>query len=207
VPFAPQFLSGHQEKNQKKKKKKNMVKYSKTVIQKESSVKAKGANLRVSFKNTLNTANVLRGKSLARAMAYLKNVIEHKEAVPFRKYKGGVGRAAQANNHRRVVQVRWPEKSCRFLLSLLQNLESNAEYKQLDTKRIRIKHIRVMRAQQSRRRVFRAHGRINGHLRQPCHIEVIGTMAQQSVARKLKEKKAAPKKKKAPAAAAVAKKA
>lgn len=167
-----------------------MVKYSIKLTNKETSVKAKGANLRVSFKKTLETANALRGKSLERAVAYLKNVIDKKELVPFRIHKDGIGRKAQAKNHFMATNGRWPEKSARILLSLLQNLESNAEYKQLDSKRVRIHHISVKRAQQTRRRVFRAHGRINGHLRQPCHIEIVGTLSGKSVAKKLKAVKA-----------------
>ena len=81
---------------------------------------------------------------------------------------GGVGRKAQSKNHNRCDQVRWPEKSCRFLLSMLHNLESNAEFKKLDTDRLKITHIAVQRAPMTRRRVYRAHGRINGHLRQVC---------------------------------------
>merc|ERR1712146_178029 len=50
----------------------------------EETAKAKGSNLRVSFKKTRNTANALKGKSLSRAIKYLENVIEKKEAVPFR---------------------------------------------------------------------------------------------------------------------------
>lgn len=34
--------------------------------------------------------------SLRRAQKYLKNVMEHKECVPFRRFNGGVGRCAQA---------------------------------------------------------------------------------------------------------------
>jgi large subunit ribosomal protein L17e len=164
-----------------------MVKYMKKVTQKDTTVKAKAANLRVSFKKTYETANAIQGMQLTRAVAFLKNVIDKKEIVPFRKHNDGIGRKAQCKNHYLSTQGRWPEKSARILLSLLQNLESSAEYKQLDTKRIRIKHIAVLRAQQTRRRVFRAHGRINGHLRQPCHIQIIGTQAGQSIAKKLKK--------------------
>jgi len=34
---------------------------------------------------------------LRRAVAYLKNVIGHKECVPFRRFTGGVGRCAQVS--------------------------------------------------------------------------------------------------------------
>jgi len=68
----------------------------------------------------------LRHLSLTRAKKYLKDVIAHKDAIPFRRFNGGVGRCAQGKKHK-AVQCRWPEKSCKFLLDLLQNAESNAE--------------------------------------------------------------------------------
>ena len=33
---------------------------------------------------------------LQKAYAYLGNVVEHKQAIPFRRFNGGVGRTAQA---------------------------------------------------------------------------------------------------------------
>lgn len=158
-----------------------MVKYAKRVGNFEETAKAKGSNLRVSFKKTRETANALKGKSLARAIKYLENVMEKKEAVPFRHQNNGVGRKAMAKNHKLCTQVRFPQKSARFLLSLLHNLESNAEYKDLDSDRLKITHIAVQRAPKTRRRVYRAHGRINGHLRQPCHIEIVGQQMQRPV--------------------------
>ena len=41
---------------------------------------------------------------------------------------GGIGRHAQAKVHG-TSQGRWPKKSAEFLLHLLKNAESNAEYK------------------------------------------------------------------------------
>ena len=60
------------------------------------SAKAKGSNLRVHFKNTRETAQAIKSMPLHRASKYLKNVIAHKEIVPFRRFMGGVGRHAQA---------------------------------------------------------------------------------------------------------------
>ena len=60
------------------------------------SAKAKGSNLRVHFKNTRETAQAIKAMPLHRATKYLKNVIAHKEIVPFRRFMGGVGRHAQA---------------------------------------------------------------------------------------------------------------
>lgn len=79
---------------------------------------------------------------LKRAVAYLKNVIEQKECVPFRRFNGGVGRCAQAKQFG-TTQGRWPKKSAEFLLQLLRNAESNADYSGLDVDRLVIEHIQV----------------------------------------------------------------
>jgi large subunit ribosomal protein L17e len=46
-------------------------------------------------------------------------------------------------------------------LDLLQNAEANAITKKLDVNKLRIVHIQVQRAPKQRRRMYRAHGRIN----------------------------------------------
>lgn len=51
----------------------------------------------------------------------------HKQAIPFRRFCGGVGRTAQAKNRHSNGQGRWPVKSAKFILDLLKNAESNAE--------------------------------------------------------------------------------
>ena len=65
---------------------------------------------------------------LHRATAYLKNVLNKTEIIPFRRFMGGIGRHAQAKVHG-TSQGRWPKKSAEFLLHMLKNAESNAEYK------------------------------------------------------------------------------
>ena len=82
---------------------------------------------------------------LHRATAYLKNVVEQREIIPFRRFMGGVGRHAQAKVHG-TSQGRWPKKSAEFLLHLLKNAESNAEYKGLDADHLVVDHIQVNRA-------------------------------------------------------------
>merc|ERR1711881_56283 len=133
-------------------------------------------------KNTRETAQAIKSMPLHRATKYLKNVIAHKEIVPFRRFMGGVGRHAQAKVHG-TAQGRWPLKSAEFLLQLLKNAESNAEYKGLDPDHLVIEHIQVNRAPKMRRRIYRAHGRINPYMSSPCHIEVTLVEKEQSFAK------------------------
>merc|ERR1712223_1168113 len=144
--------------------------------------KARGSNLRVHFKNTRETAQAIKKMPLHRATTYLKNVIEQKEIIPFRRFMGGVGRHAQAKVHG-TSQGRWPKKSAKFLLHLLKNAESNAEYKGLDADHLVVDHIQVNRAPKMRRRTYRAHGRINPYMSSPCHIEVVLVEKEQAFAK------------------------
>lgn len=104
----------------------------------------------------------LKGRSLRNAQTYLADVIEHKQAVPFRRFVSCVGRKAQGKMHKNhgSRQVRYPTKSCEHLLALLKNAEANAEAKNLDLDQLKIVHIQVNEAPKMRRRTYRAHGRI-----------------------------------------------
>lgn len=73
-----------------------MVKYSRTPLAPSKSAKSCGTDLRVHFKNTFEVAAAIRGMNLHKAVAYLNDVVEHKQIVPFRRFSGGVGRKAQA---------------------------------------------------------------------------------------------------------------
>mmetsp|Transcript_15845 Transcript_15845/g.19056 ORF Transcript_15845/g.19056 Transcript_15845/m.19056 type:complete len:185 (+) Transcript_15845:31-585(+) len=150
-----------------------MPKYSVEPADPSKSCKARGSNLRVHYKNTHETAEAIKGLSLTRAQRYLKDVIAHKDAIPFRKHMGGCGRKAQVKKYKGATQCRWPEKSCKFLLDLLTNAESNAEIAGLEVESLIITHIQVNRAPKMRRRTYRAHGRINPYMSSPCHVEMI----------------------------------
>jgi hypothetical protein len=81
----------------------------------------------VVFQNTRETAQAIKGLALVKAKRYLEDVLAHKQAIPFRRFCGGVGRTAQAKSRHSNGQGRWPVKSATFLLGLLKNAESNAE--------------------------------------------------------------------------------
>eukprot|EP00005_Dracoamoeba_jomungandri_P002806 CAMPEP_0174250834 /NCGR_PEP_ID=MMETSP0439-20130205/873_1 /TAXON_ID=0 /ORGANISM="Stereomyxa ramosa, Strain Chinc5" /LENGTH=188 /DNA_ID=CAMNT_0015331001 /DNA_START=48 /DNA_END=614 /DNA_ORIENTATION=- len=137
------------------------------------SCKARGSNLRVHFKNTRETAAAIRGMPLRKAERFLEDVLQKKQGVPFRRFTGGPGRKAQAKQHYKCTNVRWPKKSCEFLLALLKNAGSNADVKGLDMDALRVSWIQVNRARKTRRRTYRAHGRINPYMCSPCHVELI----------------------------------
>lgn len=159
-----------------------MVRYAAQDISPAKSARARGQYLRVSFKNTRETAQAINGWKLQRAVAFLENVQLKKEAVPMRRYAGSTGNAAQGKQFG-VNRARWPVKSAKFILGLLKNAEANADAKGLDTGNLIVKNIQVNHAPKQRRRTYRAHGRINPYMSNPCHIQLILTEAEEAVAK------------------------
>ncbi|KAJ5744491.1 hypothetical protein N7533_009361 [Penicillium manginii] len=163
-----------------------MVRYAAQEIENAKSARARGSYLRVSFKNTRETAQAINGMKLNKALTYLDNVTKKSMAIPMRRYAGSTGRTAQGKQFG-VSKARWPVKSAEFLIDLLKNAEANADTKGLDTSNLVVQRIQVNQAPKQRRRTYRAHGRINPYMSNPCHIELILTEANEEVA------KAAPK--------------
>ncbi|KAJ3275567.1 60S ribosomal protein L17 [Terramyces sp. JEL0728] len=136
------------------------------------SAKAQASYVRVHYKNTREVAATIAGYKYTKAVSFLNDVLERKQAVPFRRYAGGIGRTAQGKAHG-VSRARWPVKSVEYVLGLLKNAESNATVKGLDLEKLLVRHIQVNQAPKQRRRTFRAHGRINAYKSSPCHVELI----------------------------------
>merc|ERR1712224_1136092 len=147
-----------------------------------------GVDLRVHY-NPYETMQAIKGLTLRAAQKYLGDVLEKKQCVPFRVYHGCVGRTPQAKAFK-ATQGRWPVKSCKVILDLLKNAESNAEFKNLDADNLTIRHVQVDRAQQGRRCTYRAHGRINPYMSTPCHIQMILEDKEDAVEKPEEETKA-----------------
>ncbi|CAN6672103.1 large ribosomal subunit protein uL22B [Trichomonascus vanleenenianus] len=163
-----------------------MTRYSTTPVNPAKSASSRGSYLRVSFKNTQETAAAIKGWQLTKALAYLEAVSEKKRAIPFRQHAGSIGRTAQGKEFG-VTKARWPVKSVKFVSDLLKNAQANADTKGLDTEKLVIKHIQVNQAPKQRRRTYRAHGRINPYQSSPCHIEIILTEADEEVSKSLEK--------------------
>ena len=99
-----------------------------------------------------------------------------------------MGRTAQATEFGKTMG-RWPEKSVKVILGLLQNLEANANSKNL--KNLTIDHVQTNRAAKGRRRTYRAHGRIGPYLSSQCHVEMWATEKAVDVKREGKARQVA----------------
>lgn len=151
-----------------------MVKYSYKPEDEKKVAKAKGAHLRVHFKNVVEVAAAVKNMPLQRAKKYLAAVLEHKEAIPIRNSKGGRGRHAQAKAFNTPGSLCfWPKNASKVVLGLLENAEANAVSKGLDTKDLVVKHAQANQAPKGRRRTYRAHGRIGPYMSVPAHVELV----------------------------------
>ena len=110
--------------------------------------------------------------NVVKAKHYLKQVLKHNDCIPYVRYKYGVGRTGQAKKYGESLG-RWPEKSVKIVLHLIENAESNAKQQDMDASKLTISHIQINKAQKMRRRTYRAHGRINKYESSPSHIQLI----------------------------------
>jgi len=151
-----------------------MGKYSYDPPQEVESSKACGSSLRCHFKHCREVCNAIKGMKLEKAKVYLEDVLQYKQAIPFTKFTGGVGRHAQGKLRKAPGdKVRWPQKATKIILDLLKNAEANAETKGVDVEELCVKHAQANRAMKQRRRTYRAHGRINPYMSSPAHVEIV----------------------------------
>ena len=123
-----------------------------------------------------------------KAEAYLKEVLEHKKCIPFSRYDHSMGRTGQAKCYG-LTKGRWPEKSIKYMLNLIQNARANAEAKKLNVDKLAIKRVVVNHAMKGRRRTYRAHGSITAYLSSNCHIEIFCQEVKERVKKEKKEEK------------------
>jgi large subunit ribosomal protein L17e len=118
--------------------------------------------------------HAIKGMDLLKAITYLEDVLNYKQAVPFLRYGGGMGRHAQGKL-RNVAgdKCAWPQKASKHFIGLLKNAQANAEYKGIQPEDLVVSHVQVNQAPCMRRRTYRAHGRINAYMSCPAHVEIV----------------------------------
>lgn len=106
----------------------------------EKTAKAYGKEINVSWKHCNEICHFIKGKKVDKAIPYLEKVIKKEAFIPYRRYTKGVG-------HRENGQIgRYPEKASKIIIKLLQNAKANAEFKDLDTKKLKIEHATAYKA-------------------------------------------------------------
>ena len=99
--------------------------------------KAMAYEINVSPKHCIEILRQLRGKKVAEAKAYLQNVIDKKESVPFKRFARNVGHKRHQSGW---GSGRYPVKASKEILKLVKHAEANAEYKGLEPENMSIVH-------------------------------------------------------------------
>ncbi|ATZ60724.2 MAG: 50S ribosomal protein L22 [Methanosarcinales archaeon Met12] len=145
------------------------IKYSKDGLP-ETTAKAMCYEVHISPKHAVEICREIKGMSVSRAKEYMGEVVALKKAVPFRRYKRNVG-------HKKGLHKwdagRYPKKAASEILLLIASAEKNAEYKGLDTKRMRIWHIAAKRGRVIKGNMPRAMGRATPKNTETVTIELV----------------------------------
>ena len=124
---------------------------------------------KISHKHAREIAHAIKGLTIEKARDYLQSVIEHKRCIPFGRYNNQVGHRSDPG----VMSGRYPEKAATEVLKLLDNLESNAEYKGMDLDRLKIVNATVHKGVIVKRFIPRAMGRATPKNNVLTHVELV----------------------------------
>ncbi len=134
-----------------------------TQVANEHTARAVGKELNISSKIAVEVCSYLRNRRLQDAKRRLGNVLAKQEAIPVKRYnfdlahkKGGVGPG------------RYPIKTCKAILGILESAEANAQFKGLNTSLLQIIHICSHNAGKSIH-----YGRRSGREMKKTHVEVV----------------------------------
>ena len=123
----------------------------------------------ISHKHAREIAVKIKGMSIDKARSYLEDVVRLKRAVPFRRYHNEVGHKSDTG----VMSGRYPQKAAGEFIKLLDNLESNAEYRGMDLDRLRIVNATVHKGRKIQRFIPRAMGRATPKIDILTHVELV----------------------------------
>ena len=101
----------------------------------EHMARARGVSLPISFKQSIEICNFIRGRKVKDAKNALTEVINKKKAMPFTRFEHNLG------HKKKIGAGRYPIKSSKEILRLMESAEANAQFKGLNTADLEIAHI------------------------------------------------------------------
>jgi large subunit ribosomal protein L22 len=123
----------------------------------------------ISHKYAREISHSLKGKSIESSRTYLQSVTRLEHAVPFKRFNNEVGHKSDTG----VMSGRYPRKAASEFLRLLDNLESNAEYRGMDLDRLKIVNATVHKGRKLERFTPRAMGRASPKIDILTHVELV----------------------------------
>ena len=123
----------------------------------------------ISHKHAREISLAIKGLSIEKARDYLLDVTNLKRSIPFKRYKNQVGHKSDPG----TMSGRYPQIAATEILKLLDNLESNAEYKRMDLDRLKIINATVHKGRLLKRFIPRAMGRSSPKNNALIHVEIV----------------------------------
>lgn len=124
---------------------------------------------KISHKHAREIAAYIVGLDVEKARDFLKGVMRKERAVPFGRYKNQVGHKSDPG----VMAGRYPQKATGEFIKLLDNVETNAEYKGMDLDRLYIINATVHKGVSIKRFIPRAFGRATPKNNVMTHVELV----------------------------------
>lgn len=132
---------------------------------------ARMANQRASLKYSVELMREIKGMRLERALQFVRNIREHKEHIPLKKYVRKMphrkGRAVSGTK-----TGKYAHGTVEIFARLLESVKANADYKGMDGKNLIITH--AFASQGFARASYQNQGRIAGkrRKRKSAHLEI-----------------------------------
>ncbi len=127
----------------------------------------------MSHKHAREIGHRIQGMRLEKARDFLQRVSNLESAVPMQRYKKQVGHKSDPG----MMAGRYPQKSAKQFLKLIDNLESNAEYKGMDMDRLQIVNVTSHKGVSVKRFIPRAMGRATPKNNVLTHVELVALEA------------------------------
>lgn len=133
----------------------------------EQSARARIVEANISLKDSVNIAHFLKGRTLQDAKKVVEGGMAKKTPIKYFRYLDSV-------SHRRASgPARYPVRALKTFQRILESVEANAEFKNLDTEKLRISHLSVSKGRMLKRYAPKAHGRAGGLDRDMINIEIV----------------------------------
>jgi len=136
----------------------------------DTTAKAMLRERHMSNKHSKEVAREIKGKTVAEAQAYLQDVIDKKQSVPFKSHNTGAGHRSDIDGW---DAGKYPEKVSGEFLDLLENVEANADHQGFDGSSMTIVHVAAHKVGEAVGRKPRAMGRASAWNTPQVDVEII----------------------------------
>ncbi|MFB1065442.1 50S ribosomal protein L22 [Natrinema sp. CBA1119] len=136
----------------------------------DATAKAMLRERHMSNKHSKEVARQLKGQTVGEARAYLQDVIDKKQSVPFKSHNTGAGHRSDIDGW---DAGKYPEKVSKEFIDLLENVEANADHQGFDGESMEIVHVAAHKVGESVGRKPRAMGRASAWNTPQVDVEIV----------------------------------